>query len=340
MDNNLDTLGVKKSLEMFSSQIINSYSQAMNFNAPISDFEAVAISGMGGSSNAAKIIQSVLEMDQKKQIFVFNDYNLPGWVNNKTLVILNSYSGNTEETLSALVDARLNGCQVVGISTSGKILKMVEAGEIYGLTIDVKDTNPTGFPKTGLGVSLGALIGVLTKLGVMNLSIDDLGKILTDLESVVGSQNVSEIANSIHGYLPVLLGGRPFIGALNAGRNAICEIGRTFSEFYDFPELNHVLIEATQKPEIVKSKRYIFFESNFNHPRVLLRYKITKRIFDEQGLSYQTVTLKSSTKLGQALEIYLISSWIGYYISTLDNVDPGPEPWILKLKDLLSQDPL
>lgn len=338
MDNNLDTLGVKKSLEMFSSQIINSYGQAMNFSAPISDFETIVVSGMGGSSNAAKIIQSVLEKDQKKQIFVFNDYDLPGWVNNKTLVILNSYSGNTEETLSALVDARLKGCQVLGISTSGKISKMTEAGEIYGITIDVKDTNPTGFPKTGLGVSLGALIGVLTKLGLMDLNLDELKEILNELESAVNSQNVSEIANSIHGYLPVLLGGRPFIGALNAGRNAICEIGRTFCEFYDFPELNHVLIEATQKPEIARSKRYIFFESNFNHPRVLLRYKITKGIFDEQGLVYQTITLKGSTKLGQALEIALISAWIGYHISILDNVDPGPEPWILKLKDLLSQD--
>lgn len=338
LDRNLDSLGVKKSLDRFTDQILNSYRQSLSFEVKnIRTFENIVISGMGGSSNAAKILQGLIEKESDKQVFVFNDYGLPSWINKNSLVILNSYSGNTEETLSALADARLKDCQVIAISTSGKLSRMVEQGELYGLTIDPKDTNPTSFPKTGLGVSLGLLIGVLSLLKVLNLNDLDLEDVLKGLKSIKESWDVDSVLSFLHGFSPVLLSGRPFVGAINAARNAICEIGRTFTEFYDFPELDHVLIEATQKPEIAKSKRYIFFESNYNHERVILRYKITKQIFDEQGLKYVSLPLKSASKLGQALEIVWFSAYIGYGLSIMDNDDPGPEPWILKLKDSLSQ---
>ena len=118
----------------------------------------------------------------------------------------------------------------------------------------------------------------------------------------------------------------------------MCEIGRTFTQFYDFPEVNHVLIEATQQPSYIKDKfKYLFFESDFVHPRVKERFKITKKIFDEQGNNYLTYSLKGSTKLVQALELAHYCAWLGLHLSLLRNDDPGPEPWIIKLKESLSQ---
>jgi len=136
----------------------------------------------------------------------------------------------------------------------------------------------------------------------------------------------------------VLFSSKSLLGPLNAGRNAMCEIGRTFTLFFDFPEVNHVLIEATLKPDFVKEKvKYLFFESEFDHPRIKLRYKITKEIFDKQGLSYQSYTLCGKTKLTQVLEIPHYCAWLGFYLSMFEGVDPGPEPWIIELKNLLSQ---
>ena len=109
-----------------------------------------------------------------------------------------------------------------------------------------------------------------------------------------------------------------------------------FTLFFDFPEVNHVLVEATQKPSSALQKKYLFFESNFNNERVMLRYKITKDIFKEQGLETNSYTLKSKTILGQSLELAHYCAWIGFYISILDDTDPGPEPWIIKLKSALS----
>lgn len=329
---NIDSMGVGKALEMFPDQIRESYRQAMQSDLKvISPLNGVVISGMGGSSNAAKILEGVYEEDFSTpiDIDIHNDYDLPSWVNKDSLVIANSYSGNTEETISGYVEAKKRGASVIGISTGGKISDVV---------IDPKDTNPTGFPKTGLGVSIGALAGVLTKVGVLNIGEDEINAALQDLIQIRKLWDVQKKAEWLKGYLPVLFGARPLIGALNAGRNAMCEISRNFTQFYDFPEINHVLIEATQKPETAKEKtKYLFFVSKFNHPRVLKRYEITKKIFDEQGLSYDSYELKCSSKLGQALELSHYCAWVGYHLALLDGVDPGPEPWITKLKDSLAQ---
>ena len=332
-----DTLGVEKALELFPDQIKECWKQA--YSADISEFspKSLIVSGMGGSSNAAKILQGLFESELKIPFVVHNDYGLPAWVNSETMVVANSYSGNTEETLSAIEAAKNVGAKILGVATGGKIAEMIKSGEIDGAIVTPGGTNPTGFPKTGLGVSFGALAGALSKAGVLPISSEELIKSVDELSSINKSWNVKEIAEWIHRSLPVLFGGRPFIGSLNAGRNAICEISRNFTQFYDFPEVNHVLVEAMQNPEAAKQIKYLFFESGFNSDRVKLRYKVTKSILDEQGLEHRTYELKGSTPLTQALELPNFCAWLAFNLSSLDGNDPGPEPWILKLKESLSQ---
>jgi glucose/mannose-6-phosphate isomerase len=334
---NLDSLGVEKSLTLFPDQVRKCFSQAFSADIPLVSPKSIVVSGMGGSSNAGKILQGLFESDLKIPFEVFNDYELPAWVNSDTLVVANSYSGNTEETLSAVGAAQQIGCQIIGVTTGGKIGGMIESGVIAGVVVTPGETNPSGYPKSGLGVSLGALAGALVKAGVLNMQEIEVSSALNELTEIRKTWNAKEIAKWLNGGLPVLFGGRPLLGALNAGRNAMCEISRNFTQFFDFPEVNHVLVEATQKPDFVKEKmKYIFFVSKFNHERVLTRYKVTAKIFTEQGLDFSHYTLRGSTKLVQALELPHFCAWVGFYLSILQNTDPGPEPWIIKLKESLS----
>lgn len=333
----IDSMHVYDALTLFPEQIKTTWKQALASDIPEISCKSIIVTGMGGSSNAAKIIQSLYEEDLKIPFVVHNDYGLPAWVNSETLVIANSYSGNTEETLSGIEIAKKSGAKILGLATGGKIGDMIKNGEIFGAIITPGETNPPNFPKSGLGVSLGGLMGVLVKVGVLKITEDELFLALTELINIRDSWDVIEMTKWLHGSLPVFFGGRPFIGSLNAGRNATCEISRNFTQFYDFPEMNHVLIEATQMPTATKDIRYLFFQSNFNSERVKLRYSVTKKVMDEQKLKYQTYELKGKNKLVQALELPHYCAWIGFYLSMLDNVDPGPEPWILKLKSDLSQ---
>lgn len=333
----LDSMGVMDALTLFPEQIKTTWEQAMNSEIPNIPSKAIVITGMGGSSNAAKIVQSLYEEDLKIPFVVHNDYGLPGWIDSETLVVANSYSGNTEETLSGVEVAKKAGAKILGLATGGKIGEMIKAGEIYGAVITPGATNPPNFPKTGLGISLGGLMGALVKAGVLKITQDELFSALDELVGIRSSWNTLEMAKWLHGALPVLFGGRPFLGALNAGRNAMCEISRNFTQFYDFPEVNHVLIEALQAPAVAKTCKYLFFESNFNHERVRLRYEITGKILDEMKIEHKKYPLMAKTRLGQALELAHYCAWLGFYFSMLDGVDPGPEPWILKLKSELSQ---
>jgi glucose/mannose-6-phosphate isomerase len=333
---NLDSLGVEKALTLFPEQIKECWNQAFSANIPQIVAKSVIVSGMGGSSNAAKILQGIYESELKIPFEVHNDYGLPAWINSETLVVANSYSGNTEETLSSIDAAKKAGAKILGVCTSGKIAEMIKSGEISGVIVTPGETNPTGFPKTGLGVSFGALAGTLSKAGILPITAEEIIKAADELPEISKNWDVKEIAQWIHGSLPVLFGGRPFIGSLNAGRNAMCEISRNFTQFYDFPEVNHVLIEAMQKPEAAKQVKYLFFESGFNEERVKLRYKVTKGILDEQSLAYNSYELKGTTKLAQGLELPYFCAWLAFNLSMLDGSDPGPEPWILKLKESLS----
>lgn len=334
----LDSMGIGKALELFPEQIKTSFEQAMTSNISEVKCNSVVICGMGGSSNAGKIVQSLEEPKNEIAFTVFNDYGLPSWVDNNTLVVLNSYSGNTEETVSAYSVAKEKGATVIGIATGGKIGKLIENGEIKGAIIDPKDTNPSDFPKSALGVSLGALFGALNIAGVVNITKEELFNALNELVEIRKDWSVEKKAEWLNGYMPVLFSSKTLLGPLNAGRNAMCEISRVYSQYYDFPEMNHVLIEATQVPkEVLEKNRYLFFESEFDHERIKLRYIETKKIFDEQCLTYSSYNLKGSTPLTQSLELAHYCAWAGFYMSILRDVDPGPEPWIMKLKKSLSQ---
>lgn len=338
MNSNIDSLGIEKALMLFPDQIKTTYEQAISSNITPLDFDNVVISGMGGSSNAGKIIASILDYEKSdKQVVVYNGYGLPSWVNNKTLVVLNSYSGNTEETLSAYEVAKEKNCKVIGITTGGAVGAMITSGQIQGAIVAAGDTNPSGYPKSGLGLSFGALLGALTKVGLVKISKEDLYKALDEVISIRSLWNVKQIAKDINGFFPVFFASNIFLGPMNAARNACCEIGRVYTQFYDFPEVNHVLIEALVLANAVRENRYVFFESALDDDRIKLRYKITKQLMDQMKAKYLNYELKGTNYLAQALEFAHFGAWLGFYSSILRAEDPGPEPWIIKLKEALSQ---
>ena len=275
-----------------------------------------------------------------------NDYGLPGWASKDTLVVANSYSGNTEETLSSLDEAFKRGCSVAGLSTGGKIGEMIKEGRVAGAIL-WPTTNPPNFPKSGLGVSLGGLLRVISSLGVIGMDKEELFASVGELEGIrkswlketkEESNEAKTAAKGFVGKIPVLLGARPFLGSLHAGRNVINELGHTFANYYDFPELNHHLVEAASFPkQTLKFLKYFIFESSFYPERVKLRIKVTKEVFATQDIRPDSYLLKGKSEFVQALEVAHFCGWVSFYPSMYNLSDPGPEDAIIKLKTLLSQ---
>lgn len=332
-----DSLGIEKSLNLFPEQLKEAWKQATSAELPKITSEKIIISGMGGSSLAGRIISSINENGGSTEIVVFNDYGLPGYVDSSWTLIANSYSGNTEETLSAIDVAKTRGIKTYGVSTGGKIGEMIKEGEIYGAIL-TPTTNPSNYPKSALGISLGGLLGLMSKAGVINLSDEEFQKSIEELVQIRKNWDVKLMAQKMNQKIPALIAARPLLGSLHAGRNVINEVGRTFATFFDLPELDHHLVEATMFPKnLFKDIYYLFFVSDLYSERIKTRIKITKDLFMEQELNFGEIKLAGSSPLTQALEIPHYCAWLAFYFSELNGEDPGPEPWILRLKGELSQ---
>lgn len=332
-----DSLGIEKALTLFPDQLKEAWGQATSFDLPQITTSKIIISGMGGSSLAGRIISSLYEKESETEISVFNDYGLPSYVDSSWTLIVNSYSGNTEESLSAIEVAKTRGIKIYGVTAGGKIGEMIKSGEISGAILS-PTTNPSNYPKSALGVSLGGLLGVMSKSGAINLTSEEFLKSVGELTEIRKNWDVKKVAEQMNQKIPALIAARPLLGSLHAGRNVINEIGRTFAAFFDLPELDHHLVEATMFPKnLYQDIFYLFFVSGLYPERIKTRIKITEELFTEQKLNFGEVKLTGSNFLTQALEIPHFAAWLAFYISELNNEDPGPEPWIIKLKESLSQ---
>jgi len=332
-----DTLGIEKALILFPDQLKEAWGQAYGANLPQLTSKNVVVSGMGGSSLAGRILAGIYEGESSTEIVVYNDYGLPAFINKDWVLVVNSYSGNTEETLSAVEVGKKIGMQIIGIATGGKIGEIIDSGEIPGVVL-TPTTNPPNYPKSALGISLGGLAGLMAKTGLISLTPENFEESVNELIEIRKSWDAKTVASNFKSAIPVLIGGRPLLGALHAGRNVINEIGRTFAVYFDLPELDHHLVEATGYPKnLFQNIYYLFTQSDFYHERVKTRINVTKELFDTQKVKYGEFKLQGKTKLTQSLEIPHFCAWVALNISLLNGEDPGPEPWILKLKESLSQ---
>ena len=159
------------------------------------------------------------------------------------------------------------------------------------------------------------------------------------IDQIKESENKAKtIAQSLKGKTPVLVASQHLKGAAYTARNQIHEINHGHCLFFDMPELNHHLVEAFDKPAgFVGEIVWLFCLSDFYHPRNQKRYLITKKILQKLGAKTIDYSLKSKTRLGQALELVNLGGFLAFYLSILDHEDPGPEPRILYLKKKLKE---
>src|SRR3972149_5907072 len=183
MKNNLASMGIEEALKLFPEQVKGAWEEAMAAELPKISPKAVIICGIGGSSLAGRFIFNFWEDKTTLPIFIHNDYGLPKWVDADCLVIGNSYSGNTEETISSVDRAIEIGASVITVSTGGILYDRVQKGEFTGVKLS-QDSNPPKFPKSGFGISLGGLLGTFAKCGLITLTEKELFNSLEELAEI------------------------------------------------------------------------------------------------------------------------------------------------------------
>jgi glucose/mannose-6-phosphate isomerase len=307
------------------------------------NFNKIVVAGMGGSAIGADLVRSYLLYELKIPLAVIRNYKLPSYIDENTLVILSSYSGGTEETLSVYKDAITNTRNIIIITTGGD-LESQAAG--YGFPI-IKI--PKGYqPRAAIAYSFFTLLVLIYKLDLIsnkNKEIEDVIEFIKNRTAIYSKfdddteNNALKIAKIIQGKIPVIYSSSDVLDAVNLRwRCQFEENSKTIGYGNYFPELNHNEIVGWQEnPEILKKFALISLVDPNDHPRIKLRNSITlDMIYNMAGAAIE-LDGEGNTFLQRLMDLIHLGDWLSYYLAILNKLDPTTIDKINYLKRKLSE---
>jgi len=339
----IDRSKMRKLLLEFPLQCEKAIQIGENLNVPQNYFQKkgkILICGMGGSAIGGEMLKTLLSKKIKVPIFVNRNYVLPQYIDEKTLVFIVSYSGNTEETLSAYKETKKRGCSVISISSGGKLKKLSIENKIFSITI------PSGMPpRTAIGYLFIPILKTLEKLGWIEEKDYDYNELLEVLNAISDkySPEVPLKKNFAKSTAYEMLGKIPLIYGVQGKTDAIAhrlktqfnENSKIFAFWNVFPELNHnEIVGLTDVGKVNLRDFYpIFIRDEEENERIKKRIEITQSIMKEKGIAWREIRSEGKNPLTKTFSSIYIGDWISFYLAILQEVDPTP----IKMIDLFKK---
>ena len=304
--------------------------------------DRIIISGLGGSAIGGDLLRSVLHYECKIPIFVNRNYFLPQFADKNTLVIISSYSGGTEESLSAYEDAVKKGCKIVCISSGGHLSLLAKNNGKVLIKV------PGGLqPRCALGYSFFPMLILMNKLGLIEDKTEQIFKIVNIVNSrAIAYSDLDEknnqalsIALHLKGKIPVIYSSNDLLDTVNLRwRCQINENAKCMAFGNLLSEMNHNEITGWQNnPDILNNFAVISLVDKEDNPRLLKRMKITLEII--KGLSALEIEVngEGDTKLERIFDLIYLGDWVSFYLAILYKVDPTLIEKINILKNRLTE---
>jgi glucose/mannose-6-phosphate isomerase len=303
------------------------------FTKPSREIKNVMITGLGGSGIGGSIISQIVEQEILVPLIVNKDYFLPSFVGPDTLVIVSSYSGNTEETLAAMNIAMERGAKIVCVTSGGKVLELARANGYDHIVI------PGGMPpRACLAYSFTQLFYVLHG----HKLISDWFK--TDFETSIHLLDHEEehicaeayyLAEKLHKKIPVIYSQANYEGVSIRFRQQINENSKMLCWHHALPEMNHnELVGWTQANDKLA---VVFFRNENDYDRTKARMELTKKIVSKYTPYLFEVYSKGQTQLQKSLYLIHFGDWVSWYLSEIRNIDATEVKVIDFLKGELSK---
>lgn len=302
----------------------------------------IVVLGMGGSAIGGDLLRTLAEPECALPIVTNRDYTVPTFISAETLVIASSYSGNTEETLSAFEEARKRGAALLAITTDGKLAQRARELRVPLLTFRYQSQ-----PRAALGYSLVSLIGVVQKLGFIGDKSDNLEEAITVMDTLqkeiretipVTKNPAKQLAKRLYGRLPVVYGSGYLAEVAHRWKTQFNENAKAWSFFEQLPELNHNAVVGYQFPKgLAERILVVMLTSSLKHPRNRVRLQITQEILTRHRVSCETIEAHGKSPLAQMLSAIHFGDYVSYYLAMLYEVDPTPVKVINYLKKRLEQ---
>ncbi len=304
--------------------------------------DAIVLTGLGGSAIGGDLLRCYLATELKVPFLVNRQYTLPAFVGTRSLVIVSSYSGNTEETIAAHKEARKRRAKILCISSDGTTAAMARKAKTPLMTI------PGGLqPRAALGYSFFPLLIVLSRLGIIRSktrAITETIDLLNTKAAEYGTPDPStnralQIAKALHGRLGVVYSAAELLDAVNTRwRSQLAENAKSLAFGNLLPEMNHnELVGWKILKDQMREMLVLFLRDKGDHPRVQARLDLTKGIIAEQTPHIVEIWSEGVSPLARIFSLVYLGDWVSYYLAILNHEDPTPVTVIDHLKSSLAK---
>ncbi|HSW37648.1 MAG TPA: bifunctional phosphoglucose/phosphomannose isomerase [Candidatus Saccharimonadales bacterium] len=304
------------------------------------DIQNIVLAGMGGSALPAVFLKSW--PGTLVPFEVVRDYNLPVYVGQQTLFISSSYSGNTEETLSALAEAEARQAQIVVIAAGGKL---AEHARQKGYPLFVI---PNGIqPRMSAFFFLAALIQILEPLGLVDKgSLGELHQVADWLKDqtiswrpdVPTAKNpAKQLALELVGKSVVVYSGPKLFPAANKWKIGTNENAKNVAWVNQYPEFNHNEFIGWSSHPVDKPYAVVEIRSNLEHERVQKRFLVTERLLSGKRPAPEVVVPQGETLPQQMLWASNFGDFTSIYLALLNGLNPTPVDLVEKFKVMLNE---
>ncbi|MEX0771215.1 MAG: bifunctional phosphoglucose/phosphomannose isomerase [Balneolaceae bacterium] len=320
--------------------------EAMDFTRDVeweidtSRIRSVCFAGMGGSSIGADLVRAYTVNSCPVPVSVIRDYEIPAWVNENTLYVSCSFSGNTEETLSTLEAARKRGAQLFAVTSGGRLL--VEASrEGFGYV-----KVPGGFPyRAALGYTFVPLFRLFQYLGYTpegEEALEETARLLEKqmtLYSNPEENRALSLARDMLDTLPIIYAGSELTDPVAwRWRTQMEENAKTLSFGNRFPEMTHnEIVGWEQITHLTGRLSVLMLQDREDNPRVTQRMTIVRDLIEDQTVFVTRVGSLGNSRLARQFSLVQLGDWISVYRALLDEVDPTPIAKIDLLKNRLAE---
>ncbi len=321
---------MKNILENFYLQIKESQNLSGNLKIENKNVKNIVISGVGGSAFAGDILKSLF--GEKINILINRDYLLPKFLApNDTIIFIVSYSGNTEETIYAVKEAKKRKFEIIAISSNGFLEKFALKNKIKFVKV------PGGIqPRNAIGYLLIPIIKILENSKIINekQNIETLSKTIKINEKKIQIK-AKKIAKLLYNKIPLIYSSEKLKCLSYGWKTRLNENSKIHAFSHQFPELNHnELVGYTKK---IAPFFTILIQDKDDFQRIKKRYEITKKLILKLNGECLVLNTQGKTLLERIFLCLHLADWTTYYLALQYGIDPEPVKIIQTLKKSLKE---
>lgn len=344
----LDASQTYESIISYPEQCQDAFDATANLSTPSSykDINKILMTGMGGSGLGARIIESVYTNNLIYPVIRYNGYELPSWVDEKTLIICSSFSGTTEETISNAKKAIEKKFKWMAIGSGAALIDLAKQENVPFYQIDPV-YNPSKQPRLAIGYSVVGQLRLVSAVGLISFGQREIDDCIARMKAIIETNtrdilyeknNFKQLAQSISEKQVIFIGAEHLIGAIHTIKNQMNENAKHLSNIHEIPELNHHLMEGLAFPKTnIQDVIFFLVISDSYSDSIKKRFQITKDVIQKNNIEVIEYHVTKANPLVESFDVIQFGGLVNYYLGMLHNIDPAPIPWVDYFKTQLGQ---